>query len=165
MAFKTTDQGSFKALGLNLSRSEAYNLDARAMRGLGPRQVLRLRHGVSSCSHSEASKPQNPNSLEFKCIHDAFHKCFHQETFRGEASSALGPHLNHKRSRMILGLNRNVQGITTIKKQCHRGSPWNKKMPILRKQVWQAGWSFPGSHPVVTRIPLTAPVPDFSINQ
>ena len=48
------------------------------------------------------------NYLKFKYFHDAFHKCFHHETIIGEASYALGPHLNHKRSRIILSLNRNV---------------------------------------------------------
>ena len=47
----------------------------------------------------------------------AFHECFHHETFIGEVSSALGPYLNHNRSRIILGLNRNIQRITTIKRQ------------------------------------------------
>ena len=46
--------------------------------------------------------------FELKCIHDASYKCFHHETFIGEASSELGPHLNYKRSRITLGLNRTI---------------------------------------------------------
>ena len=35
------------------------------------------------------------HNLEFKCIHDAFYKCFPYETFISEASSALGSYQNH----------------------------------------------------------------------
>ena len=54
--------------------------------------------------------------LEFKCIHAAFLKSVHHETFVGEASSALGPHADHKSSRIMVVLNRNVKRITTGKK-------------------------------------------------
>ena len=50
----------------------------------------------------EATNHPQATYVEIKSIHDAFHNCFHRETFIAEASSALGPHMNHKRARFIL---------------------------------------------------------------
>ena len=64
----------------------------------------------------ETTNCSNVTHFEIQMHPCAFHKCFHNETYMGKASSALGLQLNHKRFRITLGLNLNVQGITTVTK-------------------------------------------------